>query len=177
MNKYLKIGFLSLIALTMFAASFSAEASLRFFDSSDENLGAYTKMKCDSGLSCSIVSDQVVISSSGGTNEYLEYSSDTTLAVGQCGATIANADQSAISLSLPEASSVQGCRYTFVVASGSYSLTIGPALDDQIAILTDGEENRIASDEQGNTISIEAVTASLWFVITSYGGDFEDIGV
>ena len=106
-------------------------------------------------------------------------STSTTLAVSQCGSTIIN--DSADVLTLPQASTALGCRYTFVVNNAS-NLDINPNDATDIilpfinAIATDptlispsaGDAIRCAT--VGGSITLEAVSADNWVVVGGVAG-------
>lgn len=106
-------------------------------------------------------------------------STTTTLTAAQCGSTIVN--DSADVLTLPEASTVPGCRYTFVVNNAS-NLDINPFDTTDIilpfvnAIATDptvispsaGDAIRCAT--VGGSITLQAVSADNWAVVGGVAG-------
>lgn len=99
-------------------------------------------------------------------------STTTTLTIAQCGSTIVN--DSADVLTLPEASTALGCRYTFVVANAS-NLDINPNdatdlilpfhLYESTAIAPSAGD-AIRSATLGASITIEAVGANAWAVVS-----------
>lgn len=106
-------------------------------------------------------------------------STTVTLTAAQCGATIVN--DSADVLTLPEASTVLGCEYTFVVNNAS-NLDINPNDATDIilpfvnAIATDptlispaaGDAIRCAT--VGGSITLRAVSANNWVVVGGVAG-------
>lgn len=98
-------------------------------------------------------------------------STTTTLTAAQCGSTIVN--DSADVLTLPEASTVLGCRYTFVVANAS-NLDINPNDATDLILpfhlyestaISPSAGDAIRSATLGASITIEAVGANAWAVV------------
>jgi hypothetical protein len=97
--------------------------------------------------------------------------SATTLTAAQCGSTIINAG--VIEVELPEASTVLGCRYTFIVGNAS-TFTIDPDAADQIMLLTNAAGDAIAADAVGESVVIEAISASAWAPVGAEKGTWTD---
>lgn len=90
----------------------------------------------------------------------------TTLTAAQCGSTVYNGG--AVEIELPEASTVLGCRYTFVTANAA-NFDIDPDGADQILVQTNAAGDMIRNATLGNTITIEAISASQWAVVGILG--------
>lgn len=90
----------------------------------------------------------------------------TTITAAQCGSTFISSG--AIEMELPEASTVHGCRLTFVVANAS-AFTVDTDAGDQIMILSNAAGDAVAADAVGETLTIEAISDSQWVVIDVYG--------
>lgn len=87
-------------------------------------------------------------------------STTTTLTAAQCGSTIVN--DSADVLTLPEASTVIGCRYTFMTNNAS-NFDINPAdASDTITLLTNAAGDAIRNATVGNFVCLQAVDATNW---------------
>jgi hypothetical protein len=110
-------------------------------------------------------------------------STTTGLTIAQCGSTIIN--DSADVLTLPEASTALGCRYTFVVANAS-NLDINPNDGtDQIlafadyagagATISPSAGDAIRGATVGMSITVEAVGANAWAVIGGAQGTWADV--
>lgn len=99
-------------------------------------------------------------------------STTTTLTAAQCGSTIVN--NSADVLSLPEASTVLGCRYTFIVGNVS-NFDVNPDNADQIMLLTDAAGDAIRADAIGESVVLEAISASAWAPVGAEKGTWSDI--
>ena len=95
----------------------------------------------------------------------------TTITEAQCGSTFINGG--AVQMELPEASSVLGCRLTFVTGDAS-NFDINPDDADQILIETDAAGDAIRNATLGNSITLEAISASQWTLI-SVSGTYADI--
>jgi hypothetical protein len=79
----------------------------------------------------------------------------------------------AIEMELPEASTVLGCRLTFVVLNAT-AFNIDPDAADQILLLTDAAGDRIVADAVGESVVLEAVSASQWAVVGAEKGTWSD---
>lgn len=91
----------------------------------------------------------------------------TTITAAQCGTTFISGG--AIEMELPEASTVLGCRLTFVVNNAS-NFTIDPDAADIIQIATNAAGDSLIADLPGESITLEAISATQWAVIgTPYG--------
>lgn len=105
--------------------------------------------------------------------------STTALTAAQCGSTVTSAG--AVVQPLPEASTVLGCRYTFVAGTDDdYDIDpadgtdlLGRASVDGAAIAgSAGDEYRLT--DTGSSLTIEAVGANLWAVV-SHNGPITDV--
>jgi hypothetical protein len=90
----------------------------------------------------------------------------TTLTIAQCGATIYNSG--AVQIELPEASTALGCRYTFVTANAA-NFDVNPDNADQILVATNAAGDAIRNATLGNSITIEATSASEWTEVAIIG--------
>lgn len=90
----------------------------------------------------------------------------TTITASQCGSTFYNSG--AVAMNLPEASTVPGCRLTFVTLNAA-NFDVNPDDADQILVQTDAAGDKIRNATLGNTISLEAVSASQWVNVGSVG--------
>lgn len=90
----------------------------------------------------------------------------TTITAGQCGSTFINSG--AIEIELPEASTVIGCRLTFVTGNAA-NFDIDPDDADIILIQTNAAGDMIRNATLGNTITIQAISASEWVVVGILG--------
>ena len=99
-------------------------------------------------------------------------STTTTLTAAQCKSTIVN--DSADVVSLPEASTVLGCRYTFIVGNVS-NFDINPDNADQIMLLTDAAGDAIRADAIGESVTLEAISASAWAPVGAEKGTWTDV--
>jgi hypothetical protein len=95
----------------------------------------------------------------------------TTITAAQCGSTFINSG--AIEMELPEASTVLGCRLTFIVGNAS-NFTIDPDAADQIMLLTDAAGDSLIADAVGESVTIEAISASAWAPVGSEKGTWTD---
>ncbi len=95
----------------------------------------------------------------------------TTITAAQCGSTFISGG--AVEMELPEASTVLGCRLTFVVNNAS-NFTIDPDAGDTIALLTNAAGDSLIADAVGESIVIEAISASQWAPIGAQQGTWTD---
>lgn len=203
--------FLVSIFIVLFATQ--AFAALRFEDSSGVNLGVAHKFACGTNTTCSVsngkasvapsltpslttvtVSGASVLSGTvtgdGGDalSGFLQSQvagSTTALTAAQCGSTVVSAG--AAVQPLPEASTVLGCRYTFVCGTAD-DFDINPAdASDQIGSIstTNGTTavvtlapaagDAIRCTDIGGSITLEAVGANLWAQVGGGNGIWTDV--
>lgn len=99
-------------------------------------------------------------------------SSTTTLTAAQCGSTIIGGGTH--TLTLPEASTVLGCRYTFI-NSGSDTITVDPNDGtDQILVLTNAAGDSLTNGTAGNSLVIEAIGDDAWAPVGAEKGTWTD---
>lgn len=136
----------------------------------DVSLKLFNKINCGSGLTCSKVKDKFNVVFSGGVGSASLQSrvaaTATTITVSQCGSTFYNAG--AVEMELPEASAVLGCRLTFVTLNAA-NFDLDPDAADQILVQTNAVGDSVRNATLGNTITIEAVSASQWAVVGILG--------
>lgn len=89
-----------------------------------------------------------------------------TITAAQCGSTFINSG--AVEMDLPEASTVLGCRLTFITGNAS-NFDIDPDAADQILVQTDAAGDRARNATLGNSITIEAISASQWAPVSVIG--------
>jgi len=90
----------------------------------------------------------------------------TTITASQCGSSFINSG--AVQMELPEASTVLGCRLTFITGNAS-NFDVNPDDADQILVETNAAGDAIRNATLGNSITIEAISASEWVVISVIG--------
>lgn len=95
----------------------------------------------------------------------------TTITAAQCGSTFINSG--AIEIELPEASAVLGCRLTFIVGNAT-AFDIDPDAGDQIVLMTNAAGDRIEADAIGESVVIEAISASAWAPVGAEKGTWSD---
>lgn len=76
-------------------------------------------------------------------------------------------------MNLPEASTVLGCRFTFIVGAAQ-ALVINPDNADQILLLTDSAGDSISADAAGESVTIEAISSSQWAPVGAEKGTWSD---
>lgn len=150
-----------------------AFAGFRGYNASTVNLGTFNELKCSTGLTCTRVGTKFNIVSTGGLGVLQSQvtATATTLTSAQCGSTVINAG--AIEVELPEASAVLGCRYTFIVGNAT-AFTIDPDAGDQIALITNTAGDAMVADAVGESIVLEAISASIWAPVGAQQGTWSD---
>jgi hypothetical protein len=71
-------------------------------------------------------------------------------------------------MELPEASTVLGCRLTFITGNAS-NFDVNPDDADQILVETNAAGDAIRNATLGNSITIEAISASQWAPVAVIG--------
>lgn len=150
------------------------------------SLGIFNRVNCDASLSCTKVKDKFTLAFSGAlTGDIVGDGGDqlygflqnqvaataTTITAAQCGSSFINSG--AVQMELPEASAVLGCRLTFITGNAS-NFDVNPDDADQILVETNAVGDAIRNATLGNSITIEAISASQWAVI-SVIGTYSDI--
>jgi len=205
MKKY--IGFLFALLFLVSSAVFAAVG----VQNAGTSLGAATDINCSTGLSCTSDGSTVTVTTSltpslttlavsgvstlsgnivgdggdtiAGFKRPQITSTTTTLTIAQCGSTIVN--DSADVLTLPEASTALGCRYTFAVANAS-NLDINPNDGTDIispfadyagagATVSPSAGDAIRGATVGMSITLEAVGNDRWVVIGGAQGTWADV--
>jgi hypothetical protein len=189
---FLAMGLVALVATAAFA-------SVRGFNSSSALLGAFSDIQCGTNMSCSQSSGKLLMSVSAMTGDLYGDGGDqfygflqnqvasTTagLTAAQCGSTIVS--NSADVMTLPEASTVLGCRYTFVCGTAD-DLDVNPAdASDAIGtvvsvtgtntttVLAPSAGDAIRCTDIGSSITLEAVGANLWISVGAANGIWTDV--
>lgn len=154
--------------ITMFVLVLFGIAALAGFkaETTSANLGLLNIISCSTGISCTKSGAKLVIADTGLYLKNRVLATATTLTSSQCGSTVYNSG--AVAINLPEASAVLGCRFTFITANAS-NFDINP--DDADIILNStnvaGDSSRNAT--LGNSITLEAISASQWAVVAING--------
>lgn len=194
---------ITVLALTL---TMNAFASMKFFNSSNLQLGIKTEFKCGTGLTCTVVSGQVVatpaqtsftsgtftgdLSGDGGDQFYgflQQQVASTTVAItaAQCGSTFVS--NSADVMTLPEASTVLGCRLTFVCgtaddfdinpADGTDAISVVGSVTgtNTATVLAPSAGDAIRCTDIGSSIVLEAIGADLWASIGLANGIWTDV--
>lgn len=151
------------------------------------SLGIFNRINCDASLTCARIANGVLdISSSGAfTADVVGDGGDqlygflqnqvaataTTITASQCGSSFINGG--AVQMELPEASTVLGCRLTFITGDAS-NFDVNPDDADQILVETNAAGDAMRNATLGNSITIEAISASEW-VVVAINGTYSDI--
>lgn len=132
--------------------------------SDGSSLGVFRSLKCSAEVSCDDDSGNLLMGVSGLQTRVL--ATATTITAAQCGSTFYNGG--AVQMELPEASTVLGCRLTFITANAS-NFDINPDDADQILVETNAVGDAIRNATLGNSIVIEAISASQWAPVGTIG--------
>jgi hypothetical protein len=124
----------------------------------------------DASLSGNVIGD-------GGDSIYgylnkLVAATATTITAAQCGSTFYNTG--AVAINLPEASTALGCKLTFVTMNAS-NFDINPDDADTITVLTNANGDSIRNATLGNSVVLQAMSASQWVVVGKEQGTWSDI--
>lgn len=130
------------------------------------NLGLMNIIKCSTGVTCSKVGDKLQFVAAGGAPATMVLASATTITAAQCGYTFYNSG--AVEIELPEASTVIGCKYTFVTLNAA-NFDVDPDAADQILVQTNAAGDMIRNATLGNNITLMAVSASQWVPVGILG--------
>ncbi len=157
-------------------------ASVQFYNSSNTNLGIYSKAKCGAEMSCSKVSGKLLIDLSGIQSQVV--ASTTALTAAQCGSTVISAG--AAVQPLPEASTVLGCRFTFICGTAD-DFDIDPADGTDVigvinsvaagtgAAITPSAGDEVRCTDIGSSLVLEATSANLWSAVGVANGAWSDV--
>lgn len=195
-----------MLIIGMFLVITVAGASVQVFNSSNTELGQFSKIKCSTGIDCAQSSGKLAISFDASAAGSLDLTGDlygdggdqfygflqnqiasttTSLTAAQCGSTIVS--NSADVVTLPEASTVLGCQYTFVCGTtddldinpADGTDTIGTVVSvtgtDTTTVLAPSAGDAIRCTDIGSSIVLEAVGANLWVSVGAANGIFTDV--
>lgn len=182
-----------------FAAS-QAKASVQLFNSSGAFQGHINKLQFGSNVDLSKTGDKATVNVISGAftgdvtgdggdqlNGFLQLQvvgSTTALTAAQCGATVISTG--AAVQPLPEASTVLGCRYTFVCGTAD-DFDIDPADGTDVigvinsvaagtgAAITPSAGDEIRCTDAGSSITLEATGADAWSAIGVANGAWTDV--
>jgi hypothetical protein len=141
--------------LAMFAIN--AKAGVTGYNGSTK-LGVYSAVKCGGDLKCAADVGKLKISKVGGLENQVDATA-VSITAAQCGSTFKNSG--AVTMGLPEASTVLGCDLTFTTLNAA-SFVVNPNDNDKILIQTNSDGDSIINLTLGNSITLEAVSASYW---------------
>lgn len=179
-----------LTALVLMAFCFTAYG-VAFQNQSNAVIGKSDTIKCGDGLVCTKTSGKIefVVNGAGADTLYgflqnQVASTTTTLTAAQCGSTIVS--NSADVVTLPEASTVLGCQYTFVCGTAD-DFDVNPADTTDVigpvnsvaagtgAAITPSAGDAIRCTDIGSSIVLEAVGADRWAAIGVGNGAWTDV--
>lgn len=159
-------GLLATLLSTAVLADIPAE------NSSGASLGIFRALQCGAEMSCTDSGGKLLLGLSGDQTQVT--ATTTTLTASQCGATVIS--DSADTITLPEASTVLGCRFTFVCGTADdfgvnpndgtdQILPFNYAASTATAQLSPAAGDAIQCTDAGASITLEAVGANAWAAI------------
>lgn len=186
---------MKLVLAIMTLLAVSAEAGVQFFNTAGTNLGVRSRVQCGTNVTCTMTAGKLNIAVGSGDlvgdggDQFYGFlqnqiaSTTTTLTAGECGSTIVS--NSADVVGLPEASTVLGCRYTFVCGTAD-DFDVNPDNADIIGpvnsvaagtgtAITPSAGDAIRCTDIGSSITLEAVAADRWVTIGVANGAWTDV--
>jgi hypothetical protein len=173
------------LLLSLFLLPLSAFGAVVVFDSNNVRLGNFTNLQCPVGMTCAQSSGRMVMTPNGYGLRPQVASTTVAITASQCGATFVS--NSTDIMTLPEASTVLGCRLTFVCGTVD-DFDINPADGtDQIGtvasvtgtntttVLAPAAGDAIRCTDIGSSIVLEAVGANLWVSLGTATGIWTDV--
>jgi len=171
------LGFALLLTCLISEKSFAGFEGLN----KGQSLKLFNRINCGDGITCTKTGNMFTVTASGefesditgdGSQKIVGFAQNqvaataTTATAAQCGSTFINSG--AVQIDLPVASTVLGCRYTFVTGNAS-NFDVNPAAADQILVQTNAVGDSIRNATLGNTITLQAVAANSWAVVGILG--------
>lgn len=168
-----------------------------FYNSSDASIGVFPKVKCGTNVSCSQSAGKLLLAVGvedivgDGADQLYGFlqnqvaSTTTSLTIAQCGSTVVS--NSADVVTLPEASTALGCRYTFVCgtaddfdvnpADGTDQITSVSTTNGTTGVVTlaPAAGDAIRCTDIGGSITLEAVGANAWSQVGGGNGIWTDV--
>ena len=164
-------------------------------ETTTSNLGLLNVISCSTGVSCTKTGAKLTVANantllgagSGTVSGYKQSqvaSTTTALTIAQCGSTIIS--NSADVVTLPEASTALGCRYTFVCGTAD-DFDVNPADGTDIisvfnyvaggtgAAVTPSAGDAIRCTDIGSSYTLEAIGADRWAMIGTATGAITDV--
>lgn len=179
------------VALMMFVVSFAAWG-IAFQNQSNTVLRKSDTLKCGNGLSCANTSGKIEITVQGdGADPFVGFiqsqvaSTTTTLTIAQCGSSIIS--NSADVVTLPEASTALGCRYTFTCGTADdFDVNPNDGTDQILSVsttngttgvvtLAPSAGDAIRCTDIGGSITLEAIGANAWAQVAGGNGIWTDV--
>lgn len=190
-----------LITIALLLTPVMAWAGVAAYNSSSVRLGEFSEIKCSTNMTCAKTAGQLAISmvsaaltgdlTGDGGDQLVGFlqqqvaSTTTSATAAQCGSTFVS--NSADVITLPEASTVLGCRYTFVCGTAD-DFDINPADGtDQIlsvsttngttavVTLAPSAGDAIRCTDIGGSITLEATGANAWAQVGGGNGIWTDV--
>lgn len=153
-------------------------------ETSTANLGLLNIISCSSGINCTKSGAKMVVANSGLYLKNQVASTTTAITRSQCGSTFVS--NSADVMTLPEASTVLGCRLTFVCGTAD-DFDVNPADGTDLisvynyvaggtgAAVTPSAGDAIRCTDIGSSLTMEAIAADRWAIIGAATGAWTDV--
>jgi hypothetical protein len=165
-------------------ATVSVYASVRIINASNTDLGSFSKVRCGSGIACAPAAGGVMLIGEAGGLENQVASTTVSITAAQCGSTFVS--NSADVMTLPEASTVLGCRLTFIcgtaddfdVNPADGTDVIGPisvAAASAVTTITPSAGDAVRCTDIGSSFVIEAIGADRWAAVGPGHGPITDV--
>lgn len=156
--------FTAMLLVSLFMG-FSAFAGVRVYNGTTD-LGIASDLRCSSGMTCSKVGGKIQLVSTHNSANTQVAATTTTITAAQCGNTFYNT--ATATMTLPLASTVIGCSYTFLVLNASNFVVDANAVD-QILVLTNAVGDSVTNGTIGGVLILRAAAANKWVVTTTQG--------
>jgi hypothetical protein len=163
--------------------SLDAHAGLQIYNGTTR-VGQVDTLKCSTGTSCTKVGAVATITKSSLGLQTQVASTTTTITAAQCGSSFIS--NSADVMTLPEASTVLGCRLTFICGTAD-DFDVNPnGASDQISVMnsvaggkgsaiTPSAGDAIRCTDIGSSVMLEAIAADRWVAVGVGNGAWTDV--
>lgn len=175
----------ALFAIVLTTCTIPAFAGFRAYNDTTD-LKIFNVVKCSTGTSCSRSKEKMVITTNGLGLKTQVAATTTTATSAQCGSTFINSGAAHV-LTLPEASTVLGCRYTFVCGDANdFDVNPNDGTDQILSVsttngttgvvtLAPSAGDAIRCTDAGGSITLEAISANAWAQVGGGNGIWTDV--
>jgi hypothetical protein len=129
------------------------------------NLKLFNGLECKEGMVCERSKNkmQISVDLAGVIASTRAVTAAGSLTSADCGKAILTTTTTAYRLDLPELSaSLVGCEIAVYRLAGSSLLTLNPMGSDRILLLTNANGDAIAADTAGESVVLQAISATQW---------------